>query len=348
LEPRAHDQYYPLVGLRRLLTTGGLVVLLGAEAGAQATSTIAGRISLPDGTPAPAAHVSAAVRRPDGSLRVVSETVATWDGRYLLRNVPAGSFLVSARRTRTGPATTFPGMRDGDPGQPVAVFAGVPTEGIDIWLSPAPLRYSVSGRMFWPGGQTVENLVIEYGDPRGERQRGIWYPDDPGGLFTIDGVSAGPLMLLARGETPTGTVIGFAFTDVYGPVEEVRLELERTGTVEGRVRFTRPLPTGAVPRVVLTHTRLRVSPIFPADASHIESDGRFRIAGVRGVYAVHVEGIPEGWRILGVMRDAAAQGGTESPVSTSAAITVGPGETVSGLVVTVGPSATTASAGGRQ
>jgi hypothetical protein len=105
---------------------------------------------------------------------------------------------------------------------------------------------------------------------------------------------------------------------------------------------------------VLTHTRLRVSPLFPVDESRIAADGRFRIAGVRGAYAVHVEGIPDGWRVLGVIRDGAVQGGTESPASTlrttwaTAAVTVGPDETVSGLVVTVGPATTTASAAGRR
>jgi hypothetical protein len=279
----------------------------------------------------------------------VSQTVAAWDGRYVLRDVPAGSVLVSARRAPDGAATTFPAVTEGDPGTPIAVFAGVPTEGIDIWLLPAPLRYSVSGRLFWPDGQAVENLVIEYGDPPGERQRGVWYPDDPGGLFTIDGVSAGPLMLLARGETPSGPVIGFSFTYVHGAVEEVRVELERTGAVEGRVVFAQPLPSGATPSIVLTHTRLRVSPLFPVDGSRIAADGSFRIAGVRGVYGVHVEGLPDEWRVLSVTRIGAPPGGTESPASTvPTAITVGPDETVSGLVVAVGPAATTAGAAGRQ
>jgi hypothetical protein len=326
------------VGFRQFV--GAVVIAFEAEAGAQSTSTIAGRISLPDGTPAADAHVFAAVRQPDGALSVVIETVTTWDGRYVLRNLPGGAFLVGARRTRTGPVTTFPGLSEGDPGKPVTVFPGVPTEGIDIWLSPAPLRYSVSGRMFWPDGQTVENLVIEYGDPRGERQRGIWYPDDPGGLFTIDGVSAGPLMLLARGESPSGTLIGLAFTDVHGPVEEVRLELERAGNVEGRVLFTRPLPAGAAPRIVMTPALLRVSPLYPVDASGVAPDGRFRIAGVRGVYAMTVDGLPDGWRILAITRNGA-------PV-VPAALTAAPGESVSGLEVTVGPAATTDNAAGRR
>jgi hypothetical protein len=333
--------------LRRLV--GAVVIALETEAGAQSANTVAGRIRLPDGTPAPEAHVSAAVRQADGSLSVVSQTVAAWDGRYVLRDVPAGSVLVAARRTPDGPVTTFPAATEGDPGTPIAVFAGVPTEGIDIWLSPAPLKYSVSGRLFWPDGQAVANLVIEYGDLAGERQRGIWYPDDPGGLFTIAGVSAGPLMLLARGETPSGPVIGFSFTHVHGPVEEVRIELERTGAVEGRVVFAQPLPSRAMPRIVLTHTRLRVSPLFPVDESGIAADGRFRIGGVRGVYGVHVEGLPDGWRVLSVTRNGTAQGGTGGSAATlPTAITVGPDETVSGLAVTVGPAATTAGAAGRQ
>src|SRR3712207_1157507 len=56
---------------------------------------IAGRIALPAGTPAPGSQVRAVVRR-SGALEPIAQTLAGWDGRYELTDVPAGDVLVLA------------------------------------------------------------------------------------------------------------------------------------------------------------------------------------------------------------------------------------------------------------
>ena len=251
------------------------------------TGSIAGRISQPDSTPETGAHVVAAVRQRDGSLAPVGSTMAAWDGRYEIGNLPPGDYLVLAepgphakveRLNRHVPppiATLYPGVPAGQPGRPVRVFEGVATEGIDIWLAPAAQRYSVSGRMSWPEGVTVENLTLEYGGI-GDVRSGIWEVYDPGGLFTIEGLSAGTHVLVARAESSAGPLGGIVATEV-GPasVEEVRLPLGKPGSVSGRVVFT-ITPSDPPGPVRLVHRLLDVSPLYPGEESAMAPDGSFR------------------------------------------------------------------------
>ena len=68
------------------------------------------------------------------------------------------------------------------------------------------------------------------------QRSGLWLVSDPGGLFTITGVSAGTFVLLARADSAQGPLAAIASTDVsQGDVEDVRLTLVKPGAVEGRL-----------------------------------------------------------------------------------------------------------------
>jgi hypothetical protein len=347
-----------------------LCVLLAIDAAAQDRNTIAGRISLPDGTPAPGASVFVAVGDRSKRLRIVAETISEWDGRYQLNGIAAGQYIIGARRNPQSAATLYPGVEDAAPPgvkdaappgvkdaappgvkdaappgvkdaappgvrdaehqRKVAVFEGLPTEGIDIWLLPAPQRYTVSGRIYWPEGRSIENLAIEYGGPTNPR-KGVWYVFDPGGIFGIDGAPPGTMVLLARADSDAGPLIGMVSTDVsVASVEDVRIVLDRPGNVEGRVVLRRPPPAGhAVSRVTLTHTLLRVSPLYPAEESAVDGEGRFRIPSARGEYEFLIDGLPAGWRVIEVRRN--------GRVLPAGRVSVGPGETVREIELVVGP-----------
>ena len=311
------------------------------------TGRIAGRIVRPDGTPAPGAQVMVALR--DGAdIALLSDfrAISEWDGRYDIAGVPPGEFLLivmppsapepaPSLPVDVSPAplqfepTLYPGVPRSEAGGTVPVYEDVATEGIDVWLMPAPQRFTVSGRVFWPEGLQVENIAIEYGGAPGVRS-GVWYVEDPGGLFTLEGISQGTLVLLARADSSRGPLIGLAATEVLlGPVEEVRLDLLTPGSVSGRIVAARPLPAGTSPRVSLTHTLLSVSALFPTEEAVAASDGRFHIPHARGAYAIGVQGLPPGWRVHRVQRRGAALPDDR--------LLVGSGEEITDLEIDVGP-----------
>ncbi len=284
--------------------------------------TLSGRVVKPDGTPAPDVWVVPAVRR-DGVTLMLFDVRATseWDGRYEIRGLPPGDFLVIALPSnkerppdaslpdhlpsppREFSPTLYPGVPDSAPGESVAVHEGMTTDGIDIWLTPAPQRFAVSGRVTWPDGLAVENLVIEYGGTPDVRS-GVWYVNDPGGLFTLTGLSLGPLVMLVRADSARGPLAGIATTEVVlGDVDDIRVPLGPASRVAGRVIAERPLPQGVSPRVLLTHRLLRPSPLFPREEAVAGADGRFEIARAHGAYTIEVRDLPEGWRVQRVLRD---------------------------------------------
>ncbi len=278
-----------------------VLVLATAPAGQQRAGSIAGRIITPDGVAAPDADVFVAPRGAPGSP--IARTRSAWDGRYEITGLPPGQFLVGAS-LEPGLVSLHPGVDAHDRAAPVTVFDGVPAEGIDIWLLPAPRRFNVAGRVTDAQGRGVRNVDIEYGSPGGE-QSGIWSVRHPDGFFTIEGVPAGTLVLLGRAESAEGPLIGLASTEVMlGAIEDVRLVLGSPGRVEGRITPERgALPAGARPRVVLVQALLTPSALYPDEAVPSGADGTFRIENVIGQFRIDVRDLPPGWRVTRILRD---------------------------------------------
>jgi hypothetical protein len=342
-----------MVSRSPLLKTTSLVALLALwlsscaprssgddDDGGPRTGRIAGRVIRPDGSPEPDAPVFVATRSSTAAeLSILRTTTAAFDGRYEFTNLAAGSYVLgaspdamSAREHYLPPSlqlasSLFPGVPRTEPGQPVRVFEGMATEGVDIWLGPAPPRYSVSGRVFWPDAMAVEHVTIEYGAGDAVRS-GIWTVGDPGGLFTIDGVSAGTLVMLARADSGEMHLRGMAATHVaLGSVEDVRLTLGRPGAVEGRVVPASDLRNVSL-RVRLAQRLLPTSPLFPLDEAAVGVDGRFLVSEALGEYTVEVTGLPDGWRVARVSQGARHLRDRRVVVTN--------GESVSGIEVFVG------------
>ena len=310
------------------------------------TASIAGRIIHADGTAAEGARVAVYAVREGAPAAIVGTTTSAHDGRYEVTGLPAGAFTVGvtpqkaggfggdSSRPRTVPVETFyPGVADRDRAQAITVFDGIAAEGIDVWLAPAPQRFTLSGRIFWPEGVDVENLVIEYGGPNAIR-KGLWYVTDPGGLFTVEGIAEGTYVLLARGETKNGPLIGLASTDVaIGSVEDIRLTLRTPGAIEGRLVIEGAAKTELTGlRVAPVHALLTLSPVYPVEDGIVAEDGRFRLPHLAGEYTLEVRGLPPGWRVRRVVR-----GG--QPAANNR-VTVGPGEQVTAVEIVVGAGST--------
>ena len=181
-----------LVAVLTVITVAGLSAQ--NRAATRKTASIAGRIIHADGIAADGARVAIYAVRDGAPAAVVGTATSTYDGRYEVTGLPAGRFVVgvtpqrirgfggdSRRLTATPMETLYPGTTDRMRAQPIAVFEGTPTEGIDVRLEPEARRYSISGRVSWPEGATVERVAIEYGGPDAVHD-GVWYVHDPGGL----------------------------------------------------------------------------------------------------------------------------------------------------------------------
>jgi hypothetical protein len=180
----------------------------------------------------------------------------------------------------------------------------------------------------WPEGAPVERVVIEYGGGEGVHP-GVWYVDDPGGLFTIEGASRGAYVLLARAETPNGPLIGIAATNVANDsVHDVRLTLQAPGTIEGRLVIEGTGgPDPSTLRLTPAQALLTPSPLYPVADATPDSMGRFTMPHLLGEFTIVVNGLPSGWRVHRVTR-----GGTALPEDR---ITVTGGERVTGIEVVV-------------
>ena len=339
-----------LIGLALTLVMAGTVAAQNGTSAsnrsARRTASIAGRIITAEGAAADGARVVvyAAVEGAPGGI--VGTATSSYDGRYEVMGLPAGTFFVGVtplkasgfggdlkRAPSLRVETLYPGVTDRDRAQPVTLFEGVPAEGIDVWLAPAPQRFALSGRVFWPEGANISNLTIEYGGPDAVRH-GVWYIDDPGGLFAIDGIAQGTYVLLAYADTPTGRMMGLASTDVsLGSVEDIRLLLRSPGSIEGRVVVegaAKALP--AELRVAPVQMLLSLSPLYPALEAAVASDGHFQISDVMGEYTFNVHGLPDGWRVRRVLRNGIAQPNNKAAVAA--------GERVSGVEIVIGVGST--------
>jgi hypothetical protein len=330
-----------VAGAAAVLTAGACAPAPDAGTGGDSprTGSIAGRVIRPDGSPEADAPVFAAIRpTPTSDLVVVRATTAAWDGRYEIAGLAPGRYFVGAGPDARAAAehylpptlrlvpSLFPGVGREEPGQPVEVFEEMATEGIDIWLGPSPPRFSLSGRVSWPAALDVDHVTIEYGGPAQARS-GIWTVGDPGGLFAIEGVPQGTVVLLARADSTLGPLRGMAATHVaLQSVEEVRIALTRPGAVEGRL-VPESDAANAHLRVRLVPVLLQPSPLFGADEGDVGRDGSFAIPHALGQYRVEVLGLPDAWRVARVVHDGADLTGP---------LVVTPGERVRGVEVHVG------------
>jgi hypothetical protein len=322
------------------------------------TASIAGRVIRSDGSAAPDVRVQVAIRSGTGRRPLIeAQTTSQFDGRYEITDLPPSEYLVGAmnvamptrqgfdaaqvtedeRRTAGQAAVAaaasahwswYPGVPDSEPGNTVTVLEGVNAEGIDIWLTPSQ-RFYVSGRVFWPVGVAVDNITIDYGDPEGTRS-GLWLVSDPGGLFTLSGIAPGALTMLVRAETDQGALIGIATTEVtVDSVEDVRIVVDRPGLVSGRIIYEGTVAVAARATSLVAQQKLvKVSALYPAPESSIDSSGRFELRNAVGEYEFDLEGLGSGLSIKRVVRN-----GRALPMNR---LGVAPGETVRDLEIVVG------------
>ena len=203
-------------------------------------------------------------------------------------------------------ATLFPGVPATEPGTAVEVFAGVPLEGVDIWLLPSPRRFQVAGRVVDPRAapSSSRDRVRSARGPR----RHVWTLTEPGGVFTLSGVPPGPVVLRARAEGAGRPARG---PRLHGTGGRVGAGLRDRGCATGpRPRAVRdagwsgPLPAACA--AVARADDLRPSALYPPTSASARRGGGSRWPGAPASTTFVVRGRAAG---LGVRRRAGASRG---------------------------------------
>jgi len=146
----------------------------------------------------------------------------------------------------------------------------------------------------------------------------------------LSGIVPGPLTMLVRAETDQGTLMGVATTEVtVDSVEDVRIVVDRPGLVPGRVVYEGNVPASSRASALVAHqTLLKVSALYPAPESSIDSSGRFELRNAVGEYEFDLEGLGAGLSIKRVTRN-----GRALPANR---LGVAAGETIRDLEIVVG------------
>jgi hypothetical protein len=136
--------------------------------------------------------------------------------------------------------------------------------------------------------------------------------------------------MLVRAETDQGMLMGIATTEVtVDSVEDVRIVVDRPGFVSGRIIYEGTVAVAArATSLVAQQKLLKVSALYPAPESSIDSSGRFELRDAVGEYEFDLEGLGSGLSIKRVMRN-----GRVLPMNR---LGVAPGETVQDLEIVVG------------
>jgi hypothetical protein len=270
---------------------------------AVALASIAGKVTDVDARPIAEAHICAVPSSVTAASTVGICADADARGRYAIRGVPSGSYLVTAARVGfvTGSAHQ---------GRPIELLDDTATTGVDIVLQAGGAK--VTGFVVDATGGPVPHATV-----RGERvpppRVAVDVEADDLGRFTL-WFPPGPMVIGAQ-------AVGYAPARWYGPAPSVNVRLMLTpgATVRGIVVASHsgePLPAIEVRAV---STRNPASSLFRSSTTG--AAGTFDIRGIEpGSYTLLATG--DGWR-----------GEMAQPIR------LGVGTTVENVRIEVGPAA---------
>jgi hypothetical protein len=278
------------------------------------TAILRGRITAADtGKPLRRARVTLVpLVQAVGQLRIAASTNS--QGRYELKDVPAGAYRVSAMRA--GYVTFQYGQRRSlEPGRTVELRGGQSVERIDIAL---PRGGVMAGRITDETGEPFPGVRVEATASRYIDGRRVPYPvgsttTDDLGEFRISGLQAGTYALIASSRemwlNEQRQVLGYAFTFFPGspgnqaePIELVasqertdlsfKLSSSRTARISGIVQRDIGLPVDA--QSVFLAPEFRGTGLTAAggiDSMNTRADGAFEFRDVPpGQYLLRVGG----------------------------------------------------------
>ena len=277
------------------------------------SSVVTGRVFDQDGDPASDFQIQARRYSYIGGkrqLHLIATSVTNDLGEYRLHGLSPGTYYIVASSTaaatgadqeKRGPEryvpTYYPRNTDLLGAAPVAVGQGDQITGIDIWAT-VSRPVTIRGRVLTSAGtqfsrNTVITLISRGFDTAGASFNPTTTVKDALGHFEIRGVSPGAYTLSALTNEKNDHYAGAQALEIRDmDIENIELVMNRSGTVNGRVRVE------GDKSIALKSVRVLLEPdnnlLTGSVIGDVKPDGTFSIAGVLpDQYTIEVFGLPQ-------------------------------------------------------
>ncbi len=285
------------------MTIAACLALLLVSQQPAATATLRGRVLDADGRPMAEATV-VAIGTDGNFIGLAALTKA--DGSFEISGVPASRIVVRAQprlqiatgQTRTPlvmhPPAYFPGTLERSEAWGIDVKAGETIE-LDINVPPVfigSIKTTVSG----PDGYTLDYLRVIR--PESNQIKNVTL--SAAGVGYADELREGRHVVTARGRAGDRILVASQIVEMTSGENAVALKLEPGARVRGRLFANGgDLPVNLSARVIATWTdrTIDLDPLA-RDAAYVGADRSFTIDGLFGTRRLHVEGLPDGWRVV--------------------------------------------------
>ena len=254
-------------------------------------SVVRGRVTTSEGRPLRRARVS--IRLAESSTpRIASTNV---QGRYEIKDLPAGRYLVSVMRSGYLPIT-YGQRHPGEPGTPVELSDGQVIENVDFAL---PRTSVIAGRVIDELGETVSDAMVFAMQLRyfhGRRQlvpvSGLGNRTDDTGQFRLLNLRPGDYIILATvretwplEDDPT-QIVGYAptyYPSAVNPAEAQRLRVELGQELTAIDIQLLPGRTSKVSGVAMSSTGVPVAGQSISLNHEVRGPGMSMMSGIKSV-----------------------------------------------------------------
>lgn len=202
---------------------------------AQNDSQIVGRVFRPDGTVMSKANVELIPAEGALTRRSIDETWANENGKYELREIAPGRYLLGINITSSPskespfPRTFYPGVTDRSQAGVIEIGRGQKLTNIDIRLTENLIERSVSGFVVYADGSLASNVDIHLEDVNrpGWCVNGCDYRTDSQGQFALKGYDGYTyrVMSLADANSPGNA----QKANIYGESPTFTLSADKEG-----------------------------------------------------------------------------------------------------------------------
>jgi len=261
-------------------------------------------------------------RRQLSSTGVPDQTDDT--GAFRLYGLPPGAYYVGAVGNRPVLGTEivgglakapeylmdeiafyYPGTRDIDLAQTIAVTSGLDQVGISV-TAPAPVKgVTVSGMILnasgLPADRPIVHVVPRGGIMSGSMTQGI-ANSTANGRFTIRNLPPGEYVVdaeLSNGNPENAEHGSFALSVGASDVDNLVVTTSRARRVQGVIVSDSSTPLPRPMRVVVT-VESPERTMGGMNRMEMVSNGDFVALGIIGVHSIRVENLPQGWMVRSV------------------------------------------------